>query len=116
MAVGSIGCAVAAAVMAATTLMGCGTSRTSPNAKPRAATVSGQRVFEDRCAPCHGARGQGGPGTRLDSGAAARRFPNIDDEVAVVTNGASNGRMPAFGQALTPEEIRAVVAYTRTLP
>jgi len=45
----------------------------------------------------------------------ARDFPNIDDEIAVVTNGrvSSLETMPSFAGVLTTTQIRAVVEYTR---
>jgi mono/diheme cytochrome c family protein len=39
-------------------------------------------------------------------------FPDAADQVAVVTNG--QGGMPDFGNDLTPEQIDAVVEFTRT--
>ena len=40
-------------------------------------------------------------------------FPDPQDQIAVVTHG--RGGMPAFGERLSPEEIAAVVDYTRTV-
>jgi len=44
-----------------------------------------------------------------------RDFPNVDDEIAVVTNGRANPleTMSAFGGVLTTAQIRDVVEYTR---
>ena len=39
------------------------------------------------------------------------RFPDAADEIVVVTNG--QGSMPSFADSLTPEQIAAVVEYTR---
>jgi mono/diheme cytochrome c family protein len=73
--------------------------------------------FALRCAACHGPRGSGGitAAPKLAGGAVVRAFPNIDDEVAFVTNG--RGAMPAFGKnhGLNAAELRAIVDYTRTL-
>ena len=41
------------------------------------------------------------------------RFPKEADQIALVTNGVSGTSMRAFGELLTPEEITAVVRYTR---
>jgi mono/diheme cytochrome c family protein len=76
--------------------------------------VDGAAVFADRCAGCHGADGGGGSAPQLSEGLAIERYPNIEDQIAVVTNGLG-ARMPAFGGQLSPEEIQAVVEYTRTL-
>jgi mono/diheme cytochrome c family protein len=44
-----------------------------------------------------------------------RDFPNVADEIAVVTNGRTTPleTMPPFGGVLTPTQIRDVVEYTR---
>ena len=38
-------------------------------------------------------------------------FPDANDQIAVVTKG--RGSMPSFADSLTPEQIAAVVDYTR---
>jgi mono/diheme cytochrome c family protein len=73
----------------------------------------GAEIYATRCAGCHGADGGGGVGPQLSDGNVVDTFPDVADEVAVVTDG--RGRMPAFGDRLTPQEIDDVVAYTRTL-
>jgi mono/diheme cytochrome c family protein len=78
-----------------------------------AAEVDGAAVFADRCASCHGRDGGGGFGPQLSEGRAAAAFPDIEAQIAVVTDG--RGSMPSFGGRLGPDEIRAVVAYSRTL-
>ena len=71
----------------------------------------GQQLFAENCATCHGADGQGAVGPRL-AGTVTQRFPNIDDQIALVTNG--TGGMPSFKSKLTAKEIQEVVEYTRT--
>jgi cytochrome c551 len=71
----------------------------------------GAAIFAESCARCHGTDGGGGVGPQLSE--MEIRFPNIEDQIAVVTNG--RGGMPAFGGQLSDEAIRAVVEYTRTL-
>ncbi len=73
----------------------------------------GAQVYAARCAGCHGSDGGGGVGPQLSDGKVVDAFPNAAGEVAVVTDG--RGRMPAFGDRLSSEEIDQVVAYTRTL-
>jgi mono/diheme cytochrome c family protein len=75
------------------------------------ASDAGGDVFADRCASCHGAEGEGGQGPRLYDGAVVARFPHVEDQIAVVTDG--RGGMPSFATRLTPEQIREVVRYTR---
>ena len=78
---------------------------------PSAAADSGQAIFETRCARCHGTDGSGGFGPAL-AGVVVEAFPDAADQEAVVANG--RGSMPAFADSLTPEQIAAVVEYTRT--
>ena len=72
----------------------------------------GEAIFANNCARCHGADGGGGLGPQLSDGKVAKDLSEAE-EIRVVTNG--RGGMPSFGDALTPEEIQQVVAYTRTL-
>jgi mono/diheme cytochrome c family protein len=78
-----------------------------------ASEIDAAALFADRCAGCHGPDGGGGRGPQLSDGRAAARFPDIEDQIVVVTDG--RGGMPAFGGRLSPDEIRAVVAFSRTL-
>jgi mono/diheme cytochrome c family protein len=75
--------------------------------------VDGAAVFSGSCAGCHGADGSGLSGPPLDDGIVVTNFPDVQDQVDVVTDG--RGPMPAFGDRLSAEEIQAVVDYTRTL-
>ena len=75
--------------------------------------VDGAAVFSENCATCHGADGSGISGPPLNDGIVVTNFPDIQDQIDVVTNG--RGPMPAFGDRLSAEEIQAVVEYTRTL-
>jgi mono/diheme cytochrome c family protein len=77
-----------------------------------AATSSpGGQIYEANCASCHGADGSGGIGPKL-AGEVADAFPDIEDQIALVTDG--RGSMPSFDGRLTEDEIRQVVEYTRT--
>jgi mono/diheme cytochrome c family protein len=77
------------------------------------AEVDGAAVFAQSCAACHGRRGDGGAGPQLSDGRVVERFPDIDDQIAVITDG--DGGMPAFGDRLSEAEIRAVAEYERSL-
>jgi mono/diheme cytochrome c family protein len=104
----------------------------------RAAAVStpvsrGAVVYTSNCAVCHGASGEGGQGPKLASGEAAKTFPNVADQINWVHTGsipflgkkygdpnraggqhvATKGIMPAFGGALSDQQIQDVVAYER---
>ena len=81
----------------------------------------GRAIYKAQCLVCHGEKGKG------DGPAAAALTPrpaNLSDParmgrlsedslVLIVTNG--RGTMPGFGVNLTPERMREVVAYIRTL-
>lgn len=72
----------------------------------------GAAVFADNCARCHGDDGGGGVGPQLSAGRVVTRYPNIDDQIAFFTTTHSN--ITEAGN-LSPEAIRAVVEYTRSL-
>lgn len=80
----------------------------------RAGSFQGKRTFTSTCAQCHGLDGKG-----------SERAPNIADRANVqrlsdeqifhiIQNGVPGTGMPAF-HALQSAQIRAVVAYLRTL-
>ena len=83
---------------------------TSANGKPPS---PGAAVFAANCASCHGSVGEGYIGPQLAGGKVSASFPDLADEVKVVTNGRSG--MPAFGKSLSATDISLVVDYTRTL-
>ena len=87
------------------------------------------------CARCHtsgwsygdpGVSGQGAMGPNLTAGASNSHFPSEADQIDFVTKGSEtgkkyglqgqgSGRMPAFGNMITPEEIKLIVEYVRSL-
>ena len=95
-----------------------------PHPIPKKATPV-QRAYLSTCAGCHGANGHGSwratiflirPGDLTDGKAMAQ----LTDEYLfnlVKHGGATIGKpgMPAFGYHLTDDQIRALVAYVRTL-
>jgi mono/diheme cytochrome c family protein len=82
-----------------------------PNGSPDPVLVAGRDIFTRRCAACHGLGGGGGRGPKLADGRVVERYPEVADQIALVTNG-RNG-MPKFADVLDPGEIEAVVRYTR---
>jgi cytochrome c6 len=96
---------------------GCG-SKSQPNVAPQPKgkqasdkeLVEGRSIFVANCQRCHGPRGQGGAGPKL-AGVVTNAFPNIQNQINVVTNGV--GAMPAWKGTLTAAQIKAVVRYTR---
>ena len=99
-----------AIVFGATLAVGCAASSTPAAPSDDPVLVEGQKIYSANCASCHGATGQGGYGKKL-AGVVATKYPNIDDQIALITNG--KGAMPSFSQKLTPEQVQAVARYTR---
>ncbi len=91
------------------------------------ATLTGRELYVAACANCHGADGRGAPKTQVgfdvplpdftDCNYATRE--NAQDWFGIVHEGgptrAFSPRMPAFGDALTTEQIERVVAYVRSI-
>ena len=87
------------------------------------------------CARCHTkgwsygdpqATGGGALGPNLTGGSSIRQFPNQSDMINFIKNGSElgkrygeqgqgSGRMPAFGQLYTDEQIKLIVQYVRGL-
>jgi ubiquinol-cytochrome c reductase cytochrome b subunit len=75
------------------------------------AVVEGARLFHDKgCEFCHAIDGQGGRRGPDLSAVAASMTP--DQMVLRITNGGPN--MPAYVRTLSPEELRALVAFLST--
>ena len=72
-------------------------------------STQGRQLYMRACARCHGADAKGRNGPRL----AGRSLSQEEIEQTV-----SEGRapkMPAFGNQLSPTEVKAVSAYVRSL-
>lgn len=80
----------------------------------------GARVFQRSCSGCHGANGRGVMRLGLTKPprdlTQSEFHENVTDEQlrAVIRTG--KGQMPAFGGLLGDSDIRAVIAFIRTLP
>lgn len=90
-------------IAAALLVSACGSSNES--SAPR----TGREIYVESCQTCHGRSGEGFVGPSLIDSAV--RYPDVDDEIEIVTNGM--GEMPAWGGRLTTEQIATVVRYTR---
>lgn len=77
--------------------------------------ADGAATFKAKCAMCHGADGtKENPGMGVKSLAGADVQKQSDaDLVAAVSKG--KGKMPAYAGKLSDDEIKAVVAFVRTL-
>ena len=104
---------VAVAVVITVVLLFTNRPTPPPPASVVAGGVDGSDVFARNCARCHGGDGSGGIGPRLAGGRVVERYPNVADQVNVVTYGRDG--MPTFGGHLSDAEIAAVVDYTRTV-
>jgi len=84
---------------------------------PPPAHAQGADIFKSKCAMCHGADGTGSAiGKKM--GVQDLTSPEVQKQTdAQLTATISNGKdkMPEFGDKLTAEEIKSVVAYIRTL-
>jgi cytochrome c oxidase cbb3-type subunit III len=76
------------------------------------AAESGEKLFQTHCAPCHGAKGEGGRGANL----AVRKLPRAPDDAAlasIIATGIPGTQMPAT--RMTAEESTQLVRYVRSL-
>jgi len=79
----------------------------------KADTAAGEATYKAKCAMCHGADGKGKASMKNSDITTAEVQKKSDADLsAVITNGKSP--MPA-SKSLTPEQIKDVVAYVRSL-
>ena len=103
---------VATAVVAVLAVAaGCGSDSVATPSDP--VLARGQEIHQTRCAACHGIRGQGGTGKKLNDGLILQNRPTVEDHRAVVTEGLKGTAMVPFKDSLTPADIDAVVRYQR---
>jgi mono/diheme cytochrome c family protein len=103
--------ATVAAIVAVSALVFAACSSSGGGATPGDPFLAqGKQVYQAHCATCHGTKGQGGAGMKL-AGRETSVFPNINDQIQVITNG--RGSMPAWGNSLSADELRAVARYER---
>ena len=74
-------------------------------AEGEADLISGADVYNTACLFCHGEEAEGGHG----GGPSLQELASIGTATMIVTEGRND--MPPFAAALTPEQIRDVVAY-----
>lgn len=96
----------------------------------RAAVDAGARIFQQKCARCHGASGKGdGPDlARLHADATPDDWTDKETNremsdvliVSMITKGGqANGKssiMPSFGGKLNDRQVAELVAFIRSLP
>ncbi len=69
---------------------------------------AGAIVYSEQCASCHGADGEGGAGPALQTSSTPQ-----PDQFQIIRDGERG--MPAFGLALSEEELEAVTAFSVSL-
>jgi mono/diheme cytochrome c family protein len=87
-------------------------------ALPTGAQEAASTSFKKNCAMCHAADGSGNSAAGKALQAKDLRTADVQKQsnaalIETVTNG--KDKMPAFSDKLQPEEIKAVVAYVKTL-
>ena len=102
--------ALAVTAGAAGVLAGCSSSPAVPSDPTLA---KGQQVYNQNCSSCHGEKGEGVVGPRLIG--VAQTYPDVNKQIAVITNGVKGSTMPAWKDKLSPDDIKAVTQYTRSL-
>jgi mono/diheme cytochrome c family protein len=78
---------------------------------PPPASATGEEIYGQVCANCHGEDLNGGIGPAIGAGSNAAEQ---DDEFLVLTITRGRGRMPSFDTTLTDDQIARVIAYVRT--
>ena len=69
----------------------------------------GHQLFDHNCAHCHGEDARG------DEGPDLHDLRKSDARIEKIIKGGIKGEMPQFGKKFTDDEVKAVVAYLRTL-
>lgn len=82
-----------------------------PDGEPDPVLLEGRDLFSAQCQRCHSADGGGGRGPNIRSDRVLEKYPVIEDQMRIVSEG--KNAMPAFAGQLTDAEIEAVVRYTR---
>jgi high-affinity iron transporter len=92
--------------------------------EPHGNAAAGKVVFQQNCAMCHGNTGKGdGPAApgfnpRPANFTEAKRMATSEEkQVKIVVNGGASEKlsalMPAFGDSLSDQQVRDVVAFVR---
>ena len=98
-----------------------------------ALVARGSAIYQANCARCHGERGEGQPNWKVSNpdgtvpppphDATGHTWHHADgllyrivhDGGKIYESGGFKSQMPAWGDTLSPDEIRAVITYLKTL-
>ena len=81
----------------------------SANAAPEREAKKGHDLFERNCAHCHGDDARG------DEGPSLYKLKKTDARITRIIKGGIKDEMPRFGTKFNDADIRALIAYLRTL-
>lgn len=103
-------------------LTGCDVERRKSDAELglNAQQAAGRRIYDDKCDRCHepySTRGKKGPGLKgvfQNKYLAVSGLPANDERVTDIIR-LGRKEMPAYNQALTPEQLQDLLAYLHTL-
>lgn len=79
----------------------------------KADVAAGQAMFKTKCAACHGADGKGKEMMKTRDLASADVQKQSDADLSTIIS-AGKGKMPAY-KALTPDQVKDLVGYIRSL-
>jgi cytochrome c6 len=100
-------------ILAGAVLAGIGFLSTSARADEKSAAL-----YKQKCAACHGADGKGetptGKALKVKD-FASEEVKKMSDEDLSEAISKGKGKMPAYGKSLKPEDIKALVAYIRSM-
>jgi cytochrome c oxidase cbb3-type subunit 3 len=84
-----------------------------PAPAARAAKEDGRKLFEARCAGCHGLDARGGEAPAIGPGTTAAS--RTDDRLQTIVRNGTPAGMPGFGALMSRAEVAAVVQHLRSL-
>jgi cbb3-type cytochrome c oxidase subunit III len=90
-------------------LFAIGAARLQAAPPPSEEAKRGQNLFERNCAHCHGDDARG------DEGPDLHDLKKSDARIAKTVSQGIKGEMPAFGSKLNDTDIKALIAFLRTL-
>lgn len=103
-------------------LVGTGVIGSISFADPAPAANAGKKIFDTKCATCHGTDAKGKPAmakmfkvepVELDLTSAGPAGKKDEELTKTISDG--KNKMPAYSKQLKADEIKAVVGYVRTL-